>query len=266
MLRRILFGAALASVGYTGYNLVHRWRATWGIVPGDASRELPGDDLIATAKSSDTRSITIAATPQAIWPWLVQMGYGRGGWYSIDQLDVRGRSTDSIVDAWQKLDVGDIVPTHPSGGFEARIVELGRALVLYADPALMAAPPEKGTEAMPVGLRASSAFMSATPTEFAASWAFVLEPVDAEHTRLIERVRYWADEEKPVPNAALSILGFGVFVMMQRQMIGIRTRAERLAAISPRPEPEAIVEDRPTRHAARNGHATEIPETVIASA
>ena len=107
-----------------------------------------------------------------------------------------------------------------------------RFLVLYGDPSTMqppaAAEPEQ--EEMPAGLAASGAFLAQTPSDFKASWAFVLEPVGPSRTRLIERLRYWGGEGTPASRAALSMLGFGAFVMMQRQMVGIRSRAEQLAS------------------------------------
>ena len=260
MLKRIIVGAGIAGIGWASYNAIRRWRATWGVDADEAARTLPGDELVAAAQSSDTRGITIEAPAELVWPWLVQMGYGRGGWYSIDQLDMRGPSADRIVEAWQTLAVGDVVPTHPGGGFAVKVLEPGRALVLYADTATMQPSETTASEAVPAGLAASGAFMSATPSQFAASWAFVVEPLDARRSRLIERVRYWGEEGSPVTKAALVALGFGVFVMMQRQMIGIRTRAERLA-VERSLHPAAISGSVPG-----NGHAPELKETLVAGA
>lgn len=260
MLKRIIVGAGIAGLGWASYVAVRRWRATWGVDPDESARSLPGDDLVPAAMSSDTRGITIEAPAELVWPWLVQMGYGRGGWYSIDQLDMRGPSADRIVEAWQSLAVGDVVPTHPGGGFAVKVLEPGRALVLYADTTTMQPADTTGHEAVPAGLAASGAFLSATPGQFAASWAFVLEPLDARRTRLIERVRYWGEEGSPGTRVALSALGFGVFVMMQRQMVGIRTRAERLA-VERSLHPATV--SPPTGAASRsaeNGHAPDLKE------
>ena len=256
MLKRIIVGAGIAGIGWVTYVGIRRWRSTWGVDPDEAARTLPGDDLVESPLSSDTRGINIEAPAELIWPWLVQMGYGRGGWYSIDQLDMRGPSADRIVDEWQGLAVGDVMPTHPGGGFAVKILEPGRALVLYADTATMQPLEATETDAVPAGLAASGAFMAATPSQFAASWAFVVEPLDARRSRLVERVRYWGDVGNPVTKAALSMLGFGVFVMMQRQMIGIRARAEQLAVErSLKPAEVAVT-------AAGNGHAPELGETL----
>ena len=261
MLRRIAVGAAIAGAGWLAFMATRQWWKTWGVVPDEATRGLPGDDLVPEAQASDTRGITIEAPADHIWPWLVQMGYGRGGWYSIDQLDMRAKSADRIVEEWQALAVGDVIPAHPGGGFLVKLVEPNRALVLYGDPSTMQPPAADGTEQeeMPAGLAASGAFLAQTPSEFKASWAFVLEPVGPSRTRLIERLRYWGGEGTPASRAALSMLGFGAFVMMQRQMIGIRSRAEQLAmeeALPPIPAPAT----------AGNGHAADVPETVLATA
>ena len=262
MLKRIIVGASIAGLGWVSYVAVRRWRATWGVDPDESARTLPGDDLVPAAMSSDTRGITIEAPADLVWPWLVQMGYGRGGWYSIDQLDMRGSSADRIVEAWQTLAVGDVVPTHPGGGFVVKVLEPGRALVLYADTATMQPPEASEHEAVPAGLAASGAFMSATPGEFAASWAFVVEPLDARRTRLIERVRYWGEEGSPATKVALSALGFGVFVMMQRQMVGIRTRAEQSAVDRSLQPTDVSPSAGATARSTGNGHAPELKEFV----
>ena len=75
--------------------------------PIEKTRLLPGDDLIADAKAIDTRGIDIAAAPSDVWPWLVQMGYGRAGWYSYDQLDMNKPSADRIIPELQDLEIGE---------------------------------------------------------------------------------------------------------------------------------------------------------------
>jgi hypothetical protein len=260
MRRRIIIGTAIAGASWLAYVATRQWWKTWGVVPDEATKPLPGDELVPDAQASDTRGITIEASPDLVWPWLVQMGYGRGGWYSVDQLDMRGKSADRIVEEWQALAVGDVLPTHPGGGFQVKVVDPSRSLVLYGDPSTMQPPEKAEREEMPGGLAASSTFLAQTPSEFKASWAFVLEAVGPGRTRLIERMRYWGGEGTPASRAALSMLGFGAFVMMQRQMIGIRARAEQLAiedALPPILGPEP---------ANANGHESEVAETVLVTA
>src|SRR5262245_62118511 len=209
MRKLLVLGAVIATAATAATLAARQWFRTWGIVPDEASRPLPGDDLVPEAQASDTRGITIEAPPDRVWPWLVQMGYGRGGWYSVDQLDMRAKSADRIVEEWQTLAVGDVLPTYPGGGFEVKAVDPNRSLVLFGDPSTMQAPSEDAQEEMPAGLTSSSTFLAQTPTEFKASWAFVLEPVGPDRTRLIERMRYWGGEGTPASRAALSMLGFG---------------------------------------------------------
>ena len=122
------------------------------------------------------------------------MGYERAGWYSYDQLDMKGRSADAIIPELQSIKVGDILPTFPGGGFEVRVVDDGHALAVYTDTAITNAQAEafaQSQETVPLGLQASGSFMRTTPPDFAASWAFVLDPLPDGRTRLIERVRVW---------------------------------------------------------------------------
>jgi hypothetical protein len=235
MLRRVVIGSAIAATSWYAYYRVTRWRETWGREPGEAALPLAGDDLLPAADVSDTRGITIDAPPEAVWPWLVQMGYGRGGWYSYDQLDMKGHSADEVRHEWQSLAVGDTVPTDPGGGFLVRVLEAGSALVLYADGELMASQRGSRGASVPVGsdapgLAASGRFLdAAVAPDFAASWAFVLRPLPDGRTRLLERFRFASDGETPASRILGPLLGFGVFVMVHRQLLGIRERAERPA-------------------------------------
>jgi hypothetical protein len=241
MLRR-LFGLAVFAAGaVASYRLVIApWWRSWGVDPVEAVRALPGDEVVPDGVTAENRGITIDAPPAAVWPWLVQMGYGRGGWYSYDQLDMRGASADRIVPELQSLAVGDIMPTHPAGGFVVTAIEPERSLVLFTDTATVREQAKAAADAdpMPANLKLAGAFMEgAQPTDFAASWAFVLEPLPDGRTRLIERsrVRFGA-ADKPWMRLTMPLMGFGVFVMMRRQLIGIRDRAER----TPMPAPQFV--------------------------
>lgn len=234
MLKRIIVGASVAAAGWAGYAAVRRWWGSWGVDPAETIRELPGDDLVAHASAVDTRGITVDAPPEKVWPWIVQMGYGRAGWYGYDRLDMGGASADRIVPDWQRLEVGDTLPTHPDGGFEVKSLEPGHALVLYVDSVIAERWTKKGreqgaAEATPPGLAASGRFLETSmPREFAASWAFVVEPAGEGRTRLIERFRLRGAEDGAGARAMGALLGFGVFVMAQRHMVGLKQRAEGL--------------------------------------
>jgi hypothetical protein len=124
-------------------------------------RELPGDDLLPTAKGQWTNAITIRARPSDIWPWLVQMGCRRAGWYSYDGLDNGGvPSADRIVPELQQVEVGDLFAWTPDAydGFIVKAVEPERVLVLGGDAGSL----------------------------YRVNWAFVLEPLESR-TRLLAR-------------------------------------------------------------------------------
>ncbi|HYL40973.1 MAG TPA: hypothetical protein VET90_06670 [Candidatus Binatus sp.] len=237
MLKRLfVVGAAITSAAaWAGFVTARTMWRTWGIVPDVVARPLAGDDLVDSAQDSDTRALEIDAPPARVWPWLLQMGYGRAGWYSYDQLDMNHPSLDHIEPALQSLAVGDTVPTHPGGGFEVRVLEPERALVLYLDRAAMleqakrSADAGSSTAAAPANLKATGAALERSmPGDFAASWAFVLEPIGDDRTRLVERFRIRMEPaaSRPVPPFVRTMLGFGVFVMTRRQMLGIRDRVE----------------------------------------
>ena len=233
-----VIGAAVASAGAVyGFVQGRAQFRTWGIDAAEKGKPLPGDDLVPDAEAIDTRGIDLAAPPKDVWPWLVQMGYGRAGWYSYDQLDMNHPSADRIVPELQELAVGDIMPTHPGGGFEVRIIEPEQALVLYADRALMeaqkAAAPE-GVGAASVNVQATGLALDKTMQgELRASWAFVLEPTSTGGSRLVERFRGTMEIPAEAPEAmrrnrkvAGKMLVFGLFVMVRRQMLGIQARVE----------------------------------------
>jgi len=240
MLKRIIVGSTIAAASWAAYYGMRRWWATWGVEPAEGVQPLPGDDLVPVAESIDTRGITIEAPPSAIWPWLLQMGYGRAGWYSYDRLDMRGQSADEIHPEWQALAVGNLLPTDPGGGFVIRVLEPERALVAFIDSDIVAE--QRGTDSGEVavteapGLAASGRLMGAAmPPRFTVSWAFALEPMGSDRTRLIERVRLGIEGGTRGTRVMGPVLGFGVFVMMQRQMQGIRERAERAHRVTEQP-------------------------------
>jgi hypothetical protein len=127
----------------TFYALVIRpWHLKWGSSEVEVKRSLPGDEIVANPMMQATRSISIQAAPAQIWPWLVQMGYKRAGWYSYDELETAvgvgdfhdGSSAERIIPELQNLKVGDLVPVADDdmGWFVVDQIQPERALVLRA--------------------------------------------------------------------------------------------------------------------------------------
>jgi proline iminopeptidase len=234
---RALFLFALSTVLATlmAYFLVIRPRLReWGADPHEAALPIPGDDLVPQPTATETRGITIDAPVSKVWPWLVQMGYERAGWYSYDALDNKGPSADRILPEFQTLSVGDIMPTHPGGGFRVEVVEPERALVLYIDTELGRQQAEQaqaeGKADLPTpGLKFTGAVGAASLPEFSVSWAFFLQPVEDGKTRLIERFRARTPGGGPANAVFGEIMGTGVVLMTRKQMLGIKERVEGTA-------------------------------------
>jgi hypothetical protein len=166
---------------------------------------LPGDDLMPNADLMATRATTIRASTGQVWPWIAQLGQGRGGFYSYDRLEnLVGcdiHSADRIVPEWQDVTVGDTVALAASFGLDVALVEHERSLVLRG--------------AMPIGQ---------APAPYDFTWAFILRVGPEDSTRLLVRERYaykrpWA-RLLVEPTEAVS------FLMSQKMLRGIKQRAE----------------------------------------
>jgi hypothetical protein len=215
-LRRL---AGLGAVAAWAYTLVVRpWFLRWGAAGVDLDRPLPGDEIVPHAVWRSTRAVTIAAPAAEVWPWLVQIGRGRGGFYSYDWLEnLAGldiHSADRILSEFQHLAVGDFVPAGPGepeqgGGWTVAGIEPGHALVLR-----VGAP--------------SQAFKPAAEVAFAATYVWVIEPVDDHTSRLIVRWRATSHPSALVVGA-MAMTELPHFVMERRMLLGIKQRAERAA-------------------------------------
>jgi hypothetical protein len=186
---------------------IRRWMGRWGTTPSDLSRVMAGDGLIADPTYSGTMAVIVNARPEDIWPWLVQMGYQRGGLYSYDWLDrlfgfLDRPSTARILPEFQHLAVGDEIPLGRGPGWPVAAIEPPRALVL--------------------DMRNMGSIDWV--------WQFGLYTVDDKHTRLVSRSRVhartiWAW----LLTSAIEPAGF---VMTRRMLLGLKQRAEALAAAS----------------------------------
>ena len=169
----------------------------------EARRPLAGDDLLPQARGRWTHGITIYARPTDVWPWLLQRGCRRAGWYSDDGLDNGGvPSAERIVPELQRVEVGDIFPWMPTAddGFVVRALEPERALVLGGDAGSL----------------------------YRVGWAFVLEPIGQTSTRLITRAT--GDYEHFAVGLMLGLVWRPIdFGMQRRQLINLRRRVEAAA-------------------------------------
>lgn len=217
MRRSVALVAAGIELGLVAGSCYARWlkprQERWGATDEEVRAVLPGDDLLADADGQVTRAITIDAPPDAVWPWLVQLGADRAGFYSYDWLeDLFGlgiHSADRVVDEWQRLEVGDVVYAARSRGGGWYVVEIhpGEALVLQMADLDRGTPLRRGTAAW----------------EF--QWTFALRDLDDGRSRLLVRER--VGFSTPVVRALMAPLGPVSFVMTRRMLIGIKQRVER---------------------------------------
>ncbi len=196
--RKALVGVAAVLVTLIlGYLALRPWHLRWGATDAEAAASLPGD----LAGQRWTRAVTIAAAPEQIWPWLVQWGQGRGGWYSYDWIEnalgFNIHSADRIRPDLQHLAVGDPICLADGVCFmNVWQIEPGRHLIFQGrDP-----------QSVPFW-----------------TFALVLTPVDATHTRLIVRESFSPDA---LPAAALVALEIPDVVMELKMLDTLRTLAE----------------------------------------
>ncbi len=209
----IALGAGVAAAGIY-LRIFLSWQRQWGATGEEVHRTLPGDDQIPHPDTQWTRAIIVKAKSAAVWPWLVQIGHGRGGYYSYPWLErlmgLRAAHPDQINPAWQQLKEGDKIPAESDGsGYRVLTIEPGRTLLL-------------GVRENDEGVSWSFARLYR-----AFTWVFVLEEIDTEHTRLITRMRAqtW---HSPLVALANFFIDFGAFFLKRQMLLGIKQRVERL--------------------------------------
>ena len=203
-LRRGLGQIAFASPLFLFAPLYRRWHLRWGATDAELSAPMPGDDIVVRPSFSTTRAITIDAPPAAVWPWLVQLGYGRAGFYSYDLFDNAGHaSAEQLLPEYQHPQPGDWIP--------------------------MAASVNDTTA---FRIREIAPYSSMLWVKPHSTWAWTLRPLDGNRTRLMTRLR----DEYPWRTApiltllSIVLFEFGDFPMMRKQLLGVKRRAERYLA------------------------------------
>lgn len=218
--------ALAAAAAAAGYVLAVRPRLLrWGATAQEAAGPLSGDELVTTPRLQSTRAVNIAAPPAVVWPWLVQLGSGRGGMYSYDALEnavgLGMHSADRILPEFQQLDVGATIPLSPGGGLTVRRLEPGAVLALGGT-----LDPRTGRAARRTAGHAAAEVRSVAAPRVETGWTFVLQPLGARSTRLLLRTRH---DYSPLPlGILLRVLLEPVHFLMERRMLlGIRARVER---------------------------------------
>jgi hypothetical protein len=208
----LLAGAAVVAGGYLRF--VRPWMSTWGATRAEVSSRLPGDDLVP-GRYATTHAISIARPAALVWPWLVQMGYRRGGWYSYDRLEravgigdfAEGGSARRILPGLEPLALGDHVDLSPGGGFTVAGLEPERSLVLHIPMDPLTGGPASDRSRVVLDW----------------TWAFVLQPTQ-DGCRLIIRVH---GDLRPRWLAFTFPLLDPVHLLMERKMLRtIKARAE----------------------------------------
>ena len=188
---------------------IRRWMSRWGALPSNLTCVMPGDTLLVNPTYSGTMAVIVNAAPEHIWPWLVQIGYQRGGLYSYDWLDrlfgyLDRPSATRILPEFQNLAVGDEIPLGRGPSWPVAAIEPNRALVL--------------------DMRNLGGFDWV--------WQFGLYTVDENRTRLVSRscVRAQAMWARLLTH----VIEPAGFVMTRRMLLGLKQRAEALRAASDR--------------------------------
>lgn len=174
------------------YFVYRPWQLYWGATVEEVTRPMVGDELVKNPTFNATRAVTVDAPAERIWPWIVQMGYKRAGFYSWDILDNDGiPSANRIIPEHQNLKVGDLMPLNQETDAEVIDMEPNRRLLLV--------------------------FQSGDTV----TWAWGLYKIDAERTRLVSRLRW-----RTTSVVSQFTLDAFEIVMMRKCLLGIKRRAE----------------------------------------
>lgn len=192
---------------------VRPWQEQWGATDEEAALVLPGDELLAEPAGQITRAITIDAPREEVWPWVVQLGADRGGFYTYDWLeDLFGleiHSAGEVVEEWQDLEVGDVVAADRArtGGWVVAALRPAEALVLQVADVATARPLRRDE-----GLG----------WEF--QWTFALRDAPGGGTRLLVRERVAFGRR--LTQALMTPVGLVSFVMTRGMLLGLKRRVE----------------------------------------
>jgi len=188
-----------AAAGITVFYMkwIRPWQLRWGATDEELDRAMPGDEDVTMPSFDATRGVTVHAPPEAIYPWIVQIGMTRAGWYSYDLLDNLGRpSARQLLPEHQHIDVGQLITMSPDGKYGIYVKDFREnEWILWNDK------------------------------EGDTTWFWGLYPEGKNRTRLVTRVRmkyHWNS-----PAALFNLLvEFADLLMMRKCLLGIKERAE----------------------------------------
>ena len=175
------------------FYLVYRpWQLSWGATADEVARPMVGDGLVTNPTFNATRAVTVNAPAERIWPWIVQIGYKKAGFYSWDILDNDGiPSAERIILEYQNLKIGDLVPLNEETDAKVVDMEPNRRLLLVFQ--------SDGT----------------------VTWAWALYKIDADRTRLVTRLRW-----RTTSLVSQFVLDAFEIIMTRKYLLGIKRRAE----------------------------------------
>jgi proline iminopeptidase len=222
-LRRTGAGGAIEYAAQFLDGLIHRELLRSGATRDEERRPLPGDELVPHPMWAATRAVTIDAPPAEVWPWVAQMGYGRGGWYGWNPLEREDTGVFRLLGDLPPPRIGDIWLDGPGcheskGAFKVEAVEPPSTLVLHS-----IRDPLTGRELEPA--KHARLFID-------TAWAFHLDQLTRDKTRLLARTRIRIGPRCAI--LALKWMGSGDTVMQRRLLDGIKARVETSREPSPR--------------------------------
>ncbi len=200
---RLLSAVAVAGLVLGAYLFLARpSQLRWGATDAEIARAMPGDALSDHPSFLSTRAITIDAAPEVIWPWLVQLGYGRGGFYGYDILENLGsprgiRSASHIVPELQRVAIGDPLPLSAAGGLTFNAIQSNEYLV-----------------------------WSGTSGRFPGAFTWALYPISANQTRLVSRIQWSHHWTQPLTLVMDLFTEFTDHLAVRKILHGVKDRAE----------------------------------------
>jgi hypothetical protein len=219
-------GIAVGVSGFVYASGIRPWQLRRGATDAEVRRALPGDDLVPDPKCGYTQAVTIKASVSEVWPWLVQIGYKRAGWYSHDFLhrlfgiagsvDDEHGSARRIIPELQDLKVGEVVEIAPGMGYVVAGIEPEQMLILQMR--------------VDTGKWESLSSSDPLPEKYlTSSWVWILEELDEEATRLIVRVRSDCSPGWLSTLSACMPIELGSLVMQPKTLRVLKHRAEMSA-------------------------------------